>query len=162
MKPVYLLVFLGIVLFTFTSSTMQPKGIRNNNPGNIRYVPSNNWDGQTGHDGTGFAVFSHWRFGVRAISKLLNTYFNGHGIRTIRGILNRYAPPVENDTGAYVAHVAKAAGVLPDAPMTATGFHNAKPEIIKAIIRHENGQQPYDTEVIANLANNPDFYGSVA
>ena len=60
----------------------------------------------------------------------------------IRGLINRWAPPGENNTEAYVAAVASAAGVGPDdeidvdtaAVMTA---------LVKGIIMHENGEQPY-------------------
>lgn len=51
-----------------------PRGIRNNNPGNIKWSSANNWDGQTGQDASGFAVFSDATYGLRAMFLTLKSY----------------------------------------------------------------------------------------
>lgn len=128
---------------------MTPRGIRNNNPGNIRYVEgvTSTYQGCTGSDGA-FCTFDTPVNGIRALGKLLLSYQQRHGIRTIREAINRWAPPSENDTGAYVAAVAAAVGYGPDMLLDF-----ADPGVLRslatAIIRHENNQQPYDAGTIA-------------
>jgi hypothetical protein len=93
-------------------------GQKNNNPLNIR--PSvNKWEGQTdvssGASGK-FAVFKNIEFGYRAAIKLLWTYWDKHDCKTIRKIINRWAPAgVDNNhTKAYIDFVSKDSGILPD------------------------------------------------
>jgi hypothetical protein len=125
-----------------------PRGIRNNNPGNIDRNKTK-WQGMADDQSSDprFVVYKTPQFGIRAMAVTLLTYEHKYGINTIRKAVNRWAPPVENDTGAYVDAVCKDAGLDADAPedfddcavMTA---------IVKAIIHHENGQQPYSDTVI--------------
>lgn len=124
----------------------EPRGIRNNNPGNIEFSEGVNWRGQTGSDGR-FAQFESPALGIRALARVLKNYKRIHGITTILDVINRWAPPVENDTGAYVRSVAKASGFAPDEEID---LENPEVlfKIIPAIIRHENGKQPYEDEVI--------------
>ncbi len=126
----------------------QPRGIRNNNPGNIRW--GNNWKGLK-KDGIkedpSFCVFINAVYGIRALAKVLKNYQRLYGLDTTRKIINRYAPPNENQTQAYIQSVAKQLGTAPDAPVDLfeTGVLAV---FIKAIIRHENGIQPYSNETI--------------
>ncbi len=125
------------------------KGLRNNNPGNIRYNPANNWQGQTGNDGTGFAVFDSPQNGIRALAKLLKNYQNTYGLHSLQEIISRWAPPSENDTAAYISSVSQQTGFSPmdtinlNDPATLTA-------VVKAIIKHENGVDPYTVAVIDN------------
>lgn len=115
-----------------------PRGVRNNNPGNLRPT-GERWQGQTGDDG-GFMRFSTPLHGVRALAVDL-TAKHGRGLRSVRQIISVYAPPSENDTDAYVRNVARALGVSPDAVLDFSG-----PQLeamMAAIIQMENGQQPY-------------------
>lgn len=125
------------------SSTV--RGIRNNNPGNIRDTSGNTWDGQTGTDGE-FAIFSAPEWGLRALARLLRNYESKHRLNTVRGIISRYAPSNENNTEAYISSVARALGIDPD---TTFSVEARLPELMRAIIKHENGQQPYSGELIA-------------
>lgn len=85
-----------------------PRGIRNNNPLNIRYNPQNNWVGQTGSDGQ-FCIFSAPKYGVRAACKLLQRYAGNDGKSTVAEIINKWAPRTDgNDTEKYIATVCKA------------------------------------------------------
>jgi len=128
-----------------------PRGVRNNNPGNIDYSKANNWLGQvgieTGVDNPRFARFSHPVYGIRAIGKLLINY-HGKGYNTVRKMINRWAPPVENDTGAYVRSVADKLGIDPDQPLTLSAY--LLTVMVAAIIQHENGYAPYSTDVIGD------------
>ena len=119
-----------------------PRGIRNNNPGNIE-DNGTAWKGYTGNDGR-YVIFDHPEYGIRAMNRILNTYASKYGLRTIRGIIHRWAPPVENLTDSYVSAVSQRVGVGPDVELS--GQHRA--DLIAAIIHHENGQQPYTDEVI--------------
>jgi hypothetical protein len=125
---------------------MTARGLRNNNPGNIR--KGLDWQGlaPTQPD-LEFCTFSEPVYGIRAIAKIVLTYATKHKLVTVRGIINRWAPPVENDTAAYVQHVADRLGVDPDSPIRVTDPAVMK-VLVAAIIKHENGTQPYGEDVI--------------
>lgn len=131
-------------------TTVLPRGIRNNNPGNIEYngTPWHGLDTAEPSDGR-FCRFIGATWGIRALAKVLITYQNVHGLNTVRGMIDRWAPPHENDTGAYVAHVAQQVGVEPDAPIDIHDCGIAS-KLVTAIIQHENGTQPYNDDVIEN------------
>lgn len=119
----------------------KPRGIRLNNPGNIRH--GDNWQGMApDQPDQSFVYFTDPRYGIRAMVKILHSY-RRRGIRTVRDIINTWAPPVENDTAAYVAHVAERLGVSPDTPVDLDNRHQVV-ELLQAITLHENGQQPYN------------------
>lgn len=69
-----------------------------------------------------FAVFTDMVFGVRAALKILRTYMaeppRGHGIKTVRGIVSRWAPPSENATDNYIRIVCGRSGVSPSENLT--------------------------------------------
>lgn len=116
------------------------RGIRNNNPGNIRHSGAR-WQGMSAQQtDPAFVQFEAPEYGIRALSKLLDTYSKNYNLRTVRGIIARYAPSSENNTAAYSAAVAKALGVSPDAVIDVQA---RKAELVQAIIKHENGAQPY-------------------
>ena len=125
-----------------------PRGIRNNNPGNIRH--GQNWQGLN-PDGRNidpaFCVFKSPVFGIRALAKVLMNYKKIHGLNTVRQIISRYAPPNENQTKAYIQTVAQQIGVYPDTiiDIEERGILTV---FIKAVIRMENGVQPYSDELI--------------
>ena len=120
------------------------RGLRNKNPGNIEYNAANNWLGQIGSDGR-YAVFVDMKYGVRAIGKVINTYRAKYGLNTIRGIVSRWAPPAENLTFAYIASVAQYVEKGADEPLTDADMV----PLVAAIIRHENGVQPFEHDYIA-------------
>jgi hypothetical protein len=92
------------------SVTSTIRGIRNNNPGNIKYSAANNWQGQTGQDSSGFAVFDTAPNGVRAIAVILKNYSGKYGLHTVDGLIRRWSA---TDQDAYVLNVAGALGVDP-------------------------------------------------
>ncbi|MDX2059915.1 MAG: hypothetical protein SFV24_19050 [Gemmatimonadales bacterium] len=124
---------------------MTARGIRNNNPGNIERT-SVKWKGMAA-DQSGdprFIIFSKPEWGIRAIARILLGDWR-EGQDTIASLIEEWAPPHENDTQAYVRAVGKAAGVDPYRPCNIPAL---LPKIIPAIIRHENGVQPYSAALI--------------
>lgn len=126
-----------------------PRGIRNNNPGNIEKGASK-WQGLAGNQSDSrFATFTDATWGIRALAVLLINYQDKYGLNTIEGIINRWAPPVENKTSAYVIDVVAAVKTL--VPNTtknkAIDLHNHDYlfGIVSGIIRHENGAGPEKT-----------------
>lgn len=81
-----------------------PRGIRNNNPGNIRLMkPRAGWIGAVVvPTDTEFEQFISLEYGVRAMAKTLMSYNEYHQLTTVESIIDRYAPPVENKTDEYV------------------------------------------------------------
>jgi hypothetical protein len=79
------------------------------------------------------------------MGRTLLTYERKHGINTVEGIVNRWAPPVENDTDSYVEHVAQRVGVGVDEVIRVADHLE---DLVAVIIVHENGVNPYDPEVI--------------
>ncbi len=125
-----------------------PRGIRNHNPGNIERTGTP-WRGMA-HDQSGderFIVFEKVEYGIRAMARILRVYQKKHGCRTVRDIINRWAPPVENNTQSYINHVAEVCGVDQDQPISLYD-DRVVARLIKAIIHHENGDQPYDNATI--------------
>ena len=124
----------------------QPRGIRNHNPGNIEW--GDPWQGLANTTGSfrdpRFAQFKAPAWGIRALVRTLITYSDTHGINTVRGAINRWAPPNENDTNAYVNTVAKTVGVGPDQRINFHDYRYMRP-MVEAIIRHENGKGPLNT-----------------
>lgn len=127
----------------------EPRGIRNNNPGNI--VKGDNWFGLDPiktEEEPRFCVFRSPEFGLRALSIVLMNYQKHHHLRTIKDMLTRYAPRFENNTDSYISHVADKAGLYEDEEFEIKADINRFIEIIKAIVHHENGKCPYSDSVI--------------
>lgn len=123
------------------------RGERNNNPGNIR-LSSDLWVGQVPGKDLSFVTFDTPENGIRALTVLLRNYGKKYGITTVRGIINRYAPPSENNTSAYVAAVAGSMGVSPDASLNLAD-DAVMHVLVSAIIKHENGRNNYAATTIA-------------
>lgn len=123
-----------------------PRGIRNNNPGNIQKGVG--FAGEVEGNDSRFATFRTPEDGIRATARNLLTYQRQHGLDTVRDIVNRWAPPSENDTGAYVQQVARALGVEAGERLDLSDPGTLE-RLTTAIIRHENGMQPYTAEQLA-------------
>lgn len=87
-----------------------PRSVRNNNPLNIRRTATM-WEGEVVGADTDFKTFETPEAGAAAAKRLLLEYQERYGLNTVSGIINRWAPPSENDTGAYAATVARDLGV---------------------------------------------------
>ena len=92
-----------------------PRGIRNNNPLNIRRS-GDKWQGlKTLQEDKEFFQFETIEWGWRAAFVILcKTYYGKYKLRTIRDIVSRWAPPKENNTPAYIRHVSDYTGIGPD------------------------------------------------
>ena len=124
-----------------------PRGVRNNNPGNLEASSSNPGVGQTGSDGR-FAKFETPEHGIRALGRNLLSY-QRQGIDTVSDIINRWAPPTDNnDTAAYIKSVCAQLGVKADQPLDASNPDTLQ-ALCAAIIKHENGSQPYSNEQLS-------------
>lgn len=99
-----------------------------------------------------FCVFNTPVAGIRALAKVLINYKKLYGLNTVRQIISRYAPPNENQTTAYVQSVARQLGVLPDVVIDIEE-RGVLTVFIKAVIRMENGIQPYSDETIQQGIN---------
>ena len=119
-----------------------PRGVRNHNPGNLR-KSQDPWQGLAAQQpDKEFFTFKEPKWGVRAIARTLITYQDRHNRNTIRELISRWAPPNENNTEVYVKLVAKAVGVSADEVVDLQRYEVLEP-LVKAIIKHENGMQPY-------------------
>ncbi|TAM72323.1 hypothetical protein EPN44_16025 [bacterium] len=124
----------------------KPRGVRNNNPGNLRWGAP--WQGlvpaaqRTDKD---FCQFIAPAWGIRAIAVTLITYQDkrragdGSRIDSVREIIDRWAPDFENDTDSYTRSVASALGVGPDVETVNVHDYATMRALVRAIIRHENG-----------------------
>ncbi|MBR0047150.1 MAG: structural protein P5 [Bacteroidaceae bacterium] len=90
-----------------------PRGLRNCNPLNIRYVKGNTWLGCMGSDGA-FCKFITMKYGLRAAFKLLSIYQTKHGKLSIASIIKRWAPENENNTIHYIKRVCNYMGAKPN------------------------------------------------
>lgn len=137
------------------------RGFLNNNPGNMDRAKGEPWQGEIRDTVDArltdfqrneliagrFAVFISAEWGIRALCKNLFAYRDRLNKRTIREIINTWAPPVENDTGAYVNAVAKRVGVGPDSPIDVRDYKTLR-ALVAAIIIHECAGMPYSGDEV--------------
>lgn len=136
-----------------------PFGIRANNPGNLKFT-RDRWQGLDDppfvvNKGSGkkFFRFKSPAYGIRAVARTLITYQDkrladdGSAIDTVREIVTRWAPPEFNDTESYITDVLKRAKINRGAHVDLDDFDTME-AIVKAIIHHENGCQPYSRAIL--------------
>ena len=117
-----------------------PRGYRNNNPLNIRNS-SEKWAGEIRpSQDTAFKQFKSMGYGFRAALKLLRNYI-GKGYNTITKIINRWAPPSENNTGSYIKNVSTRSGIPADEVISRDDREKLI-AIAYAMAISENGQAP--------------------
>lgn len=133
----------GFLLMIYPQK-IEPRGIRNNNWLNIRedHRTDYDWVGEAiiDHDDQ-FEVFTAPEYGIRAAARILKNYRDLYGIQTVSGIINRWAPDSENNTAAYVDHVASVLGVGPDEFID---LDFQLPLLLQVMALHENGTLPGD------------------
>ena len=115
------------------------RGLRNNNPGNIR-ISGTQYQGeiQPSQD-KDFKQFESMAYGYRAMFMLLYTYQKRYHLHTIREMINRYAPPQDNNhTENYIKAVSEWSGVPADSRITTT-YEAVMVPIVAAMSRVENG-----------------------
>ena len=126
----------------------QPRGLRNNNPLNIRRTGKDQWKGlsKTQNDRS-FCQFESMEWGWRAAFYLLTrTYYHTHRLYTIRGIISRWAPPQDhNNTEAYIRNVSRRTGIGPDEPIGIPSMQPARWMMLGAAMAiQENGTESLD------------------
>lgn len=132
-----------------------PRGIRNNNPGNIKRS-GERWEGLANPDEmtdyqkreTVFCVFREPIWGLRAMGRILLNYQTKHRLTTVAAMIGRWAPPDDdNKTKAYVSFVAQRMNI---GEGEVFDFRNPDrgPLMMSAIVRQENGIQPYSADQI--------------
>ncbi len=141
----------------------QQRGYLNNNPGNMdRSEPR--WDGelrdvndprvtpfqvhelQYGR----FCVFVDAQHGIRALAKNILAYYNQLQLNSVNGIIDKWAPPNENNTTAYINRVCLSLGVTPNSVIDPRQRKTMR-ELVTAIINVECGGNPYTTEIDEGL-----------
>ncbi len=126
-----------------------PRGIRNNNPGNLNFVGQR---GAVRESPNGrFAKFNTAFEGLQALSSQLNRYAE-RGLNTVEKIISTWAPASENNTRAYIDKISGKLGVSSD-----TVLNLANPAVMTSlmsgIVEHENGRQPYSQTMLYQAAN---------
>lgn len=147
-KPSYALAEPIGIFKTVVDSAMslisEPRGIRNNNPLNIEWNAVNNWVGLKGSDGR-FCIFDKPENGIRAAAKVLDSYAK-RGLVTIEQIIGTWAPKSENNVKSYVDHVCQLMGRKPNSVIVKVAGDYVP--LLTAMIKHENGKQPYSVATI--------------
>lgn len=148
--PLWVIV-LGVVLLAGGGAVVYSatRGLRNNNPGNIIHS-SDKWDGMSPvQNDPDFISFVKPEYGIRALYRTLMTKKNS-GLNTIAKIINSWAPQFNaaglqiNDTPAYIDDVARRLNFNPNNELPLAAY----PDLLKAIIAHENGLNPYPDSLI--------------
>lgn len=130
----------------------QPVGIRLNNPGNIKHGAAQ-WRGASDvQKNRTFVTFKSPEWGIRAIAVIIRVYAgkqarNGTSIDTIEEIITRWAPPIENNTNAYISYVDSQHPKTAFEKIDADNYDDIEP-LVKAIIHFENGRIPYSQDII--------------
>lgn len=123
-----------------------PRGLRNNNAGNIRKSSTRYLGEVRPSSDKAFKQFETRGWGYRAIFVLLESY-SKRGFKSLRQMINRYAPPSENHTEIYLKHVCECAMTGADAPLDITD-KNTMVLVVAAISKMENGYPAVMDEVL--------------
>ena len=124
-----------------------PRGIRNNNPLNIRI--GNTWLGEVKNPTDNeFEQFVHVCYGLRAGFILLKRYINRYKLNTIEKIISRWAPHNENNTRSYINQVARGMNIAPDTPLLYED-KNRMCALVYEMVYVENGQHIQMSEIVA-------------
>ena len=125
-----------------------PRGLRNNNPGNIR-INSDLFQGEIRPSkDKSFKQFNTMAYGYRAIFKILSNYYRNYKLDTIHKMIGRWAPENENDTEAYIKAVSDYAGIPADDPININDREQMT-HIVAGMSKVENGREADMSDVIA-------------
>ncbi len=122
------------------------RGLKNCNPGNIRQSPTKYLGEVQPSRDRAFKQFQSMAYGYRAMFVLLDAYHR-QGYTTLRQMISRYAPPIENYTEGYIRFVSELALCSADMPLD-TRNREQMLLIVAAMSRMENGQRANMNEVI--------------
>ncbi len=127
-----------------------PRGLRNNNPGNIR-INSDKFQGEIiPSQDKSFKQFETIAYGYRAMFVILDNY-RKKGFDTIEKIINRWAPPEDkNHTESYVKAVEMKTNISRDKVLTELSGQNYI-RIVASMAEVENGVSANIADVIAGF-----------
>lgn len=123
-----------------------PRGLRNNNPLNIRI--GNTWLGEREHPTDGeFEEFVTLAYGLRAAFIILRRYIRRYHLNTVRLIVERWAPRNENETEKYIQFVCQDTGLMPN---TTIQYEDEKTmcKLVGAMAFIECGQRIQVSEIV--------------
>ena len=124
-----------------------PRGLRNNNPGNIR-INNDLFQGEVRPSkDKSFKEFETMPYGYRAMFKILSSYYKNYKLDTIRKMITRWAPPKENHTEKYIKAVSDYAGIPADDPININDREQMI-RIVAGISKVENGVEADMPDVI--------------
>lgn len=124
-----------------------PRGLRNNNPGNIRRN-SDVFQGEINPSrDKEFKQFKNMAYGYRAMYKILSNYYNKYRLNTIRKMISRWAPENENNTNAYIKAVSDYAGIPADDLISFDREQMIR--IVAGMSKVENGREAVMSDVVA-------------
>lgn len=128
---------------------MSSRGIRNNNPLNLRKSSDRFLGEVLVSSDKAFKQFTTMPYGYRAAFVVLGTYLD-KGINTIDGIISRWAPPSENNTQQYISSVEMRSGVNRYKRLS---YHSGQDyiKIVAAMCFSENGIPASMPDVIAGF-----------
>lgn len=126
-----------------------PRGMRNNNPGNIR-IGKTAWKGKIpvnqNTDGA-FEQFQTFAFGVRAMIKNLQSYQRDRGLDTLSKIITTWAPAADNNnTMAYIAAVNLKSGLPANEKLDLYEYDTMR-RLIQGMTYVENGKDVVNDEM---------------
>ena len=141
------------------TTTLTPRGMRNNNPLNIRHSASR-WQGvRAEQTDTAFVQFVSMAMGYRAAWRTLETYHKRFEAKrmafTPRNIIYRWAPPEENDSEAYLRTVCRLANLAGNAPLVRPSRAHDRTDreklinLLAAMTCVENGVKMEEVDVAA-------------
>lgn len=116
------------------------RGIRNCNPGNIRQSQARFVGEVLPSRDSSFKEFQSMAYGYRAMFVLLDTYSRRYNLCTIRSMISRWAPPIENNTESYIRYVAEHSGIGADSKLDSRSQRDMIP-VVMAMSEVENGQK---------------------
>jgi hypothetical protein len=123
---------------SYLNNAKLPRGIRNNNPGNL-IITGIDWNGEVaaakntdGH----FEQFIELRYGIRALMRDIISDVK-RGNNTITGLIHEFAPAIENNTAAYINTITSALGIPANIAIELT--QESLIALCKVIVRVENG-----------------------
>ena len=124
---------------TYPNPSGKNRGLRNNNPLNIR-KSNDKFVGEIQPSGdAAFKQFESTKYGYRAAFIILNSYIK-NGNNTIEKIVSRWAPASDNNnTSSYIEHVEQRSGINRTKTIET---ENEKIRIIQAMTQSETGIKP--------------------
>ena len=125
---------------------MSARGLRNNNPGNIRKSKDLFLGEIRPSADKSFKQFENMAYGYRAMFRILGNYVRHYKLDTLEKVITRWAPPKENNTNNYIKSVSEWSGVDKDSKVWIDNRQQMY-AIVAAMSRMENGVKANMSEV---------------